>query len=126
MSSWVMVLAFSLTVAHAERLTSKGPGCEIACAVTLDLSSCSLKLARAEEHRQALEADLGPGFGRAPVFENEANRVLIVAELDPDSGEHIVSVVEFPPPLQRRMWQWALTIGDAIHNLRSSLDHLAL
>jgi len=45
-----------------------------------------------------------------------------VVDEDPQTGEHVlkVQVREWPPVLD-----WAVVAGDAIHNLRSGLEHLA-
>ena len=82
-----------------------------------DLSGCRAKLARAKEHHAGLEEVI------AKFFYQTSNRVHIGAKLDPSSGYHILRV-ESAPQFIEIQEQVSLIFGDAIHNLRSGLDHL--
>jgi hypothetical protein len=81
--------------------------------VPLDLSSVYAKLQRAEEHAQALKAEVRPWMDDIPYR--------LIRETNADGTRHsIVARVVKHPPLLR----WSLMIADSIHNLRSALDHL--
>lgn len=76
------------------------------------LTGFSLKLSRAEEHLKALQGEI-EGFVQSDFYETVADRDYkgrLVARL---------KNVKQPPA------QLSLLIGDCVHNLRSSLDHLA-
>lgn len=77
-----------------------------------DFSGVWIKVERAKEHVRNLEA-LIEGF-----FKDEPYTVLVYDE--PKTGQRIlkIKVSAQPPP-----W-WGAILGDAIHNLRSSLDLL--
>jgi hypothetical protein len=80
----------------------------------LDLSSVNAKLARAEEHNRALQAQ--------HAAMNDGSTYELVRHHNDDRTRwswtfHVVN----PPDLQR----FALVFGDCIHNLRCALDHLA-
>ena len=75
------------------------------------LSSAYAKLIWAEGHLKRLNEDTG-------VFlDNQANGLFIEAEAD---GWYVVRL--HVNPVRRR---WSLMLGDAIHSLRSALDHAA-
>jgi len=84
----------------------------------VSLKSCRAKLKQARRHRATLIAEVDKHFSVS------TNRPTLVAELDPISGDHIFRVASVPPiaELQEIL---AVTVGDAVHNLRSALDHLA-
>lgn len=71
-----------------------------------------LKVERAKQHIANLDAHIAAFVQRDPY-------VVVRAE-DPDTGDLVwrVRVREQPDP------RWGLIAGDAIHNLRSALDHL--
>jgi hypothetical protein len=77
----------------------------------VDLTSAKAKIARAKVHAEAagriLQKFVGPDFYEA-VPEADRKRRLIV---------RIVKVQTFPA-------EFALAVGDALHNLRSALDHV--
>lgn len=75
--------------------------------------SCRAKLERAKEHRDALDDYI------TTTFEVEANRPKFKLE----TGEH-VGYVSAMPDLDPFLVRCAVIVGDAIHNLRSGLDHL--
>jgi len=76
-------------------------------------SSCWDKIGRADEHIQDLKTQLQDWQATHPCS--------LVQKTDVDGHRHslIVNVTNKPP-----MERWALITGDAIHNLRSALDHL--
>lgn len=84
--------------------------------MTIDLSAARAKLHRAHEHRDALEAELGP------VYEGKRYPIQMSAKLDPDSGYHVFRVTKIPDEWLTRM---GVLLGDIIYNLRSALDQLA-
>jgi hypothetical protein len=71
-----------------------------------------LKVERARQHIADLETHIAEFHKRAPY--------LVVREEDPKTGDLVwrVRVREQPPP------SLALLAGDAVHNLRTALDHL--
>ncbi len=77
------------------------------------LFGCTLKLRRAHEHLEALDG-LVQSFRRRDPHE-------IRTYFDAEAQECLVwtRIREEPLP------EWSLIIGDIVHNLRSSLDHLA-
>ncbi len=77
------------------------------------LAGVRTKLARAQEHLDALDDGIGAFMEREPYF--------VSYERKPDGTEHIwrVHVREQPPLALGPM------IGDFLHNARSALDHLA-
>lgn len=81
--------------------------------ITLPLAGCAAKLDQALGHLQHLAVAVQNGPN------GDGNRFLI--EPDPEVGDDVVRLrlEDFEPML------WAVLIGDCIHNLRSSLDHLA-
>ena len=86
-------------------------------AFTASLRSCWTKLSRARSHRESLVAQITGHFS-VP-----SNRPTLIAELDSADACHIFRVASVPPiaHLQETV---AVMIGDAVHNLRSALDHL--
>jgi hypothetical protein len=83
----------------------------------VSLASASAKLERAGIHRDVLDSDV------AQAFSVETNRVLLGAEIDAETGYHLLRV-ESAPDLDSLLTQFGLTLGDALINLRSALDHL--
>ncbi len=72
-----------------------------------------LKLERAVQHLERLEAEIERWLGRHPYF--------LVSKFDPQRGEHSIWIrPEGEPPAEL-----GLIIGDCLHNLRSALDSLA-
>jgi len=78
------------------------------------LHGVRLKLNRAQEHADALRADIGAWFARHPY------EVYGVYEAGPP--EEYVFRVRFLEPVPPT---WAIVLGDFAHNARSALDHLA-
>lgn len=79
----------------------------------LNLDSVRAKLERAGEHGRLLDQELDAWLKDTPyALSHKVSR---------DQLRHsvIVSILK-PPPLTR----WALFVGDAVHNMRSALDHL--
>jgi hypothetical protein len=72
-----------------------------------------LKLGRAEEHLDTLDARIGEYFADKPYVS--------VREYDPQHNTRLagIRITKRPPT------DLALVIGDYLHNLRSALDHLA-
>jgi hypothetical protein len=73
---------------------------------------------RAKEHRDALQAHIDETFAV------EANRPRLGAKFDPERGENIVFVNRMPD-LTDFYERSSIILGDAVHCLRSALDHLA-
>lgn len=75
--------------------------------------SVALKLGKAREHMQAAKERADAFIGADPYA--------IGRDLEEDGRKHVHKFTRYeePPP------EIGLTVGDAIHNLRSSLDHLA-
>jgi hypothetical protein len=71
-----------------------------------------IKIQRAKKHIYELDSEIQGFLKRNPY--------LIFSEIDPDNGNKVwhVRVRKDPPP------RWSAIAGDAIHNLRSSLDLL--
>lgn len=88
-----------------------------------DFSGIWAKLARAEQHREALQYEIGffPGGGGPPVHP-EANRVPMRLEFEPETGDHVFRATARPS--EDAILRWGLLIGDTAHNLRCALDHL--
>ena len=81
-----------------------------------DLESARVKLNRAREHAQMLQAE------QKVYFKGERQPFSSRLELDPDHGDRILGIVdtvEDPPAF------FSAILGDAISNLRSALDHIA-
>ena len=80
-----------------------------------DFSGCWAKLQRAREHRNSLEAKIGP------LFLGDANQVRIIGKLDPQTHYHVFRVAAIP---EFPLLYFGVLIGDVVHNLRSVLDNL--
>jgi len=83
-----------------------------------DLTGVLAKLSRAENHVQTLRDETDDFLAQKPP--PWGYRI----ETQPETGKcvrYIVKAVIEEPPQPH----WALIVGDAIHNLRSALDHLA-
>jgi hypothetical protein len=80
------------------------------------LDGAYLKISRAREHLKLLKAELALTI--------EANPCEVVGERDSQSGQ-IVLRMRLPKGPFRLSPRLGLLAGDAIHNLRSALDHLA-
>jgi len=79
-----------------------------------DLDGALRKVARAEEHLNALTA-------LSDEFFNERELYGLRQERDADDPrwiKYIIAVADNPPP------SWGVLLGDVVHNLRSALDHL--
>ena len=71
-----------------------------------------IKVQRAKKHIYELDAEIAEFWRRNPYS--------VVTEEETDTGDKVWRVkVRIQPPLR-----WALIVGDAVHNLRSSLDLL--
>lgn len=82
------------------------------------LDGCRAKLARAAEHLDALEKAYGDPYSAT------ALRTYDQWEVFPDGHRWRVTYLddqELPEPNPH----WGLIVGDAVHNMRSALDHLA-
>ena len=77
------------------------------------------KLRRAKVHRDALDVYI------TETFADEANRPLVGAKLEPESGDYIHYISRMPD-LEPFLLEVGLRFGDAIHNLRSALNHLVM
>jgi hypothetical protein len=81
--------------------------------MTLNLKSALAKLGRAHEHAQAVKSEI-KAWG-------DSNPYMITRERNAELTRHsLIAHVGSPPPLLR----WTLMVGDAVHNLRSALEHL--
>jgi hypothetical protein len=70
------------------------------------------KLARADEHLKALDAEI-------PVF-LDSNPHTYRGHIDREASRYVVTIhITRPPPIE-----WSVIVGDFVHNLRSALDHL--
>jgi hypothetical protein len=77
------------------------------------LESFSRKLDRAETHVDALEDSIKRWL--------ESGAYTLVKKFDAETGDQVVRA-KITEPLDE---DWPLLIGDAVHNLRSALDHIA-
>jgi hypothetical protein len=80
------------------------------------LAGCEAKLRRAQQNLELLDAGIGGYLDQHP------EPIPRVGEFDDDTGEHIrwrFRPIEHPDPIL------GAVIGDYIHDLRSTLDHLA-
>ena len=78
------------------------------------LYSTHLKMIRAYESLKTLQ-QVTQGF-------LEGNPYAVHRQFDPDSREHFITAsVDQRAPVE----DWSVHIGEAVHNMRSSLDHLA-
>src|SRR5579863_3618687 len=82
--------------------------------MALNLDSINAKFSWAEEHAKTFRNEARPWMEGSPYR--------AIQQCDPDCTHYslVAKLVGDAPPLQR----WSLIIGDAIHNLRCSLDHL--
>ena len=79
----------------------------------LDLTDIRAKIARAQEHRQAIKDEIGAYFNRHPYG--------VTTQANADYTRYsILFRVNEPPPLQR----WSLMFADCLTNLRTALDYL--
>jgi hypothetical protein len=79
----------------------------------MDLGSVLAKIDRACEHTQAIKNEIRAWGDRQPYF--------ITRDVNANSTVYrLIANIGIEPPLQK----WTLMVGDAIHNLRSALDHL--
>lgn len=76
------------------------------------VSSATLKLARAYEHLDSIDAEVRDFL--------ETDPYVVAFEADLETGERLVRAASVDAPPIRL----SLMIGDALHNLRSALDHL--
>jgi len=81
--------------------------------VTDPLEGCRKKVERAGEHLQA--------FDKAVQAWGDLHPYGIDQQLDPDTSEHVVRVRKLR---HAPLIDWAVVLSDAIHSLRSTLDHL--
>lgn len=81
------------------------------------------KFARAKAHAQELDVSIRHGTVKTEGFyRGESTLYILVPEFNDDFTEcrlHLKQIGE--PPLD----EWAVLLGDVLHNLRSCLDHLA-
>lgn len=75
-------------------------------------ASHRLKLHRARQHIQTLNAQVA-GFGDRHPYE-------FFEEFNPESGDHFARVKVLRDPLP----MWSVLVGDALQNMRASLEHL--
>ena len=82
-----------------------------------DLSGVWAKIDRAKIHRDAIDTHVGE------YFSVDVHRPTMMAELDSDSGYHVFRI-RHATDLTEFLRETSLILGDAIQNLRASLDHL--
>jgi hypothetical protein len=76
------------------------------------LSSATLKLGRAYQHLDSIDAEVREFF--------EVDPYVVTCEADMETGERLMRVAAVDePPIEL-----SFLIGDCLHNLRSALDHL--
>jgi hypothetical protein len=80
------------------------------------------KIDRAGEHTQSLDREIGVGTNGVPTPLAAIHRVPLRLEYQPDTGYHAFRTAGTSP--EDVLIRWGVTAGDAIHNLRSALDHL--
>jgi len=89
----------------------------------MPFDTCWAKIERAKEHSDALDAHLDE------VFSIDANCPVLGTKGYRDGGgkgiHKNVVYVSYAPDLTEAMARAGVLLGDAIHNLRSALDHLA-
>jgi hypothetical protein len=76
-------------------------------------SSCRAKIARADQHLDALYRETD-GWGDGDPF-------VIARESNADGSEH---VFRLRYKVQPDVWRWAVLLGDALYDLRCALDHM--
>ena len=84
--------------------------------MTHPLDGSRAKIARAADHLETLDAALSR-FVRDGGFR-------MSSEPDPDTGEHVMRVYSQLQPPVPPSDATSVMVGDALHNLRSALDHL--
>jgi hypothetical protein len=84
----------------------------------ISLRSCWAKLGRAQSHRESLDDSIRQHFS------DPANIPTLTAELDIAENCHVFRVASIPSTIIALQETTAIVIGDAVHNLRSVLDHL--
>jgi hypothetical protein len=77
------------------------------------LSSCRSKIGRADEHLDALNREMN-AWGDGDPFR-------IVRQGNANGTKHQFSLRYKTQP---DVWRWSMLLGDAVHNLRSALDHI--
>jgi len=83
--------------------------------MTIDVSGCRAKIERTRELRDALEAVI-------PSSEDAATpRLPLGAKLERASGYYVFRVADVPEDFYLRI---GVIVGEAVHNLRTALDHL--
>jgi hypothetical protein len=82
--------------------------------MALNLDSVNAKLSWAEEHAKTFRSEARPWMESGPY------RAIQQSNSDATHYSLVAKLVGAEPPLQK----WSLLIGDALHNLRCSLDHL--
>ena len=85
---------------------------------TASLRSCGAKLRRAQSHRENLYESISRHFS------DPTNVPTLTAELDAAEGCHVFRVASIPSTILALQETTSIIIGDAVHNLRSALDHL--
>ena len=83
------------------------------------LAGCWAKLNRAKAHMHALDGDIDL-WRKESVAKGET--MTIRFQGDPDTGRYEFFAETLP---ETPAFRWGLLVGDAIHNMRSALDHLA-
>jgi hypothetical protein len=79
----------------------------------IDLSSARTKVARAREHMKAIKGATNAFF--------DANPYEVGHRVEAEGRIHVFFLDSYSPPPEAL----GLLVGDAVHNLRSSLDHVA-
>jgi hypothetical protein len=77
------------------------------------LSSCRAKIARADQHLDALYRETD-GWGDGDPFS-------VTRESQADGRVHVFRIRY---KVQPDVWRWAVLLGDALYNLRCALDHI--
>ena len=88
--------------------------------ITVSLDGCRAKLDRSLEHLDSLQSEYDPWFG-------DGRDIIETAEIDEPAADggppwlvsRCTRVIREPPA------RWGLIVGDALHNMRAALDHLA-
>ena len=79
--------------------------------------SCWAKINRAEELRNALDKEIWE------FLQDERNRATMRADADAQTGYHILSL-QTVPDLSAFQQRTSVIVGEIVHDLRSTLDHL--
>jgi hypothetical protein len=99
---------------RAERAAAKaGTEREVEQQARFKSADFSRKLDRAKTHIDTLEESVQRWL--------ESDAYTLTEEFEPETGDHVLKAKVTEPPSD----QWPLLIGDAVHNLRSALDHIA-